>query len=586
MLTAFLVVALAQSINLRDEGSSRGWVRAIDCTGSGIACTVDTSTRVGTIAITSTGGGGLPDGGGVGADIPVITFEAKSELTSERVLSAGQYTVIDLVTNGQAQVDWVHGLTCSSGQALTSSGTTAMACTSTLTASDVACSGTCIADSEIAAVAGSKVSGAVATATALAADPTACGAGTYVTDLSAAGALSCSTPAGTYALPDSTSGVTGGIRLTGDLAGTATSPSVVDDSHNHGSSTIAALDVSDTTTGTWSQARGGTGAAALTCTATEGLTSNGTTYSCRAIAADISAASFITKVAESGLSNEFALGSLGTGLLINSTTTGVPTIMSSQTCTNQFARSSTASGTWTCAGLGVADFTANQGTTAQVLHGNAAGQPTWGNVATADLGANVIAIANGGTNSTATPTNGGITYGTGTAQAYSAAGTSGQILTSTGAGAPGWKSMAQLIRVSGSNFTTTSATAVNVTGLSITTAAGTPYMFQCLLDTTGSATGGPRATVTLTTSTATSMAYSIRSHTTAATTLLYTGGSASGTLSATCTSACLTTDIPIAIEGMVNVNANSGTLTIGVANGTAGQTTTVKIGSYCIWWTP
>ena len=50
----------------------------------------------------------------------------------------------------------------------------------------------------------------------------------------------------------------------------------------------------------------------------------------------------------------------------------------------------------------------------------------------------IVAIANGGTNSTATPTAGGAGYGTGTAHAYTAAGTAGQVLTSAGAGAPTW----------------------------------------------------------------------------------------------------------------------------------------------------
>jgi len=50
----------------------------------------------------------------------------------------------------------------------------------------------------------------------------------------------------------------------------------------------------------------------------------------------------------------------------------------------------------------------------------------------------LLGIANGGTNSTATPTAGGIAYGTGTAYAFSAAGTAGQFLTSTGAGTPTW----------------------------------------------------------------------------------------------------------------------------------------------------
>lgn len=49
-----------------------------------------------------------------------------------------------------------------------------------------------------------------------------------------------------------------------------------------------------------------------------------------------------------------------------------------------------------------------------------------------------VPIANGGTNATATPTNGGVAYGTGTAYAFTSAGTSGQILQSNGAAAPSW----------------------------------------------------------------------------------------------------------------------------------------------------
>jgi len=52
--------------------------------------------------------------------------------------------------------------------------------------------------------------------------------------------------------------------------------------------------------------------------------------------------------------------------------------------------------------------------------------------------AGTLAIANGGTNSTATATAGGSAYGTGTAYAFTAAGTAGQVLTSAGAGAPTW----------------------------------------------------------------------------------------------------------------------------------------------------
>ena len=49
-----------------------------------------------------------------------------------------------------------------------------------------------------------------------------------------------------------------------------------------------------------------------------------------------------------------------------------------------------------------------------------------------------VAIAQGGTNGTATPTAGAVSYGTGTAYAFTAAGTSGQVLQSNGSSAPSW----------------------------------------------------------------------------------------------------------------------------------------------------
>lgn len=61
-------------------------------------------------------------------------------------------------------------------------------------------------------------------------------------------------------------------------------------------------------------------------------------------------------------------------------------------------------------------------------------------VASSDI-SGVIAIANGGTNSTATPTSGGVGYGTGSALAYTSAGTSGQFLKSAGTSAPSFASI-------------------------------------------------------------------------------------------------------------------------------------------------
>ena len=49
-----------------------------------------------------------------------------------------------------------------------------------------------------------------------------------------------------------------------------------------------------------------------------------------------------------------------------------------------------------------------------------------------------LPVASGGTNATATPTAGAVAYGTGSAYAFSASGTAGQVLTSSGSSAPTW----------------------------------------------------------------------------------------------------------------------------------------------------
>jgi hypothetical protein len=73
-------------------------------------------------------------------------------------------------------------------------------------------------------------------------------------------------------------------------------------------------------------------------------------------------ATFITETTSSALASEFALASLGTGLLKNTTTTGVPTIYGGTSCTNQFPRSLDASGAATCATVSLtADITGTLG---------------------------------------------------------------------------------------------------------------------------------------------------------------------------------------------------------------------------------
>lgn len=163
-------------------------------------------------------------------------------------------------------------------------------------------------------------------------------------------------------------------------------------------------------------------------------------------------APYITRTLDSNLSNETALSALASAILVNTTTTGVPVAYTGTTCTNQFVRSLSALGVATCASVnvssditgtlgvsaggtgltsgtsgGVIAFTAtgtlassgaltasrivlgggagavptvlgSLGTTTTLLHGNAAGAPTFGAVTlTADV-AGILPVANGGTN--------------------------------------------------------------------------------------------------------------------------------------------------------------------------------------------
>lgn len=66
-----------------------------------------------------------------------------------------------------------------------------------------------------------------------------------------------------------------------------------------------------------------------------------------------------------------------------------------------------------------------------------------GTVLVAPTGA-ILPIANGGTNSNATPTAGAVPYGTGSAFAFSAAGSAAQVLLSGGTGAPTWSNQSAL----------------------------------------------------------------------------------------------------------------------------------------------
>ena len=101
--------------------------------------------------------------------------------------------------------------------------------------------------------------------------------------------------------------------------------------------------------------------------------------------------------------------------------------------------------------------------------------PSWGQIALGSAVSGTLPIANGGTNTTATPTNGGIVYGTGTAQAYTSVGVPGQVLVSNGAGAsPFWQNQASIAAGSATNATlATTATLATLATLATTATLAT-----------------------------------------------------------------------------------------------------------------
>ena len=95
--------------------------------------------------------------------------------------------------------------------------------------------------------------------------------------------------------------------------------------------------------------------------------------------------------------------------------------------------------------------------------------------------AGTLAIANGGTNGSATPTAYGVAYGTGTAYAFTAAGTTGQILTATTGGAPTWAAPATSGTVTSVSFTgglITVATPTSTPALTVTGTSGGVVYFS------------------------------------------------------------------------------------------------------------
>jgi hypothetical protein len=104
-------------------------------------------------------------------------------------------------------------------------------------------------------------------------------------------------------------------------------------------------------------------------------------------------------------------------------------------------------------GTGTAYAFTGVGTAGQALISNAASAPSFG----------TLGISGGGTNGVATPTAGAVSYGTGTAYAFTSVGTSGQALVSNGSSAPAFGTVA--ITGGGTGQTTASAALTALGGI-------------------------------------------------------------------------------------------------------------------------
>ena len=163
----------------------------------------------------------------------------------------------------------------------------------------------------------------------------------------------------------------------------------------------------------------------------------------------------------------YTLNTLGVGVGI-SVTNGIGTI----TLNNTGVLSNIAG-----AGISVSSATGNV-TVANTGVLSFSGGTTGLTPATATTGAitlaGTLAIANGGTNGSATPTAGAVSYGTGMAYGFTAAGTAGQVLTSAGAGVPTWTTpttgtVTSVSVVSANGFAGTVATATTTPAITLTT---------------------------------------------------------------------------------------------------------------------
>ena len=198
------------------------------------------------------------------------------------------------------------------------------------------------------------------------------------------------------------------------------------------------------------------------------LIGNGTDYSLSVITAGANititnTAGHIT-IASAGALSSFSAGT--TGLTPSTPTTGAITLAGTLIAAN----GGTGFASYAVGDLLYANTTTTLAKLADVATGNAlisggvSTAPSWGKIGLTTHVSGTLPIANGGTNATATPAAGAVAYGTGAAYDFTAVGTSGQVLTSAGAGPPTWTTP--------TTGTVTSVSVVSANGLAGTSSGG------------------------------------------------------------------------------------------------------------------
>ena len=352
--------------------------------------------------------------------------------------------------------------------------------------------------------------------------------------------------------------------------------------------TVSSVDVSGGTTGLTTSGGPITSSGTITLAGTLIAVNGGTGYSTYTIGDILYASSTtaLSKLADVATGNSLISG--GVGVAPSWGKIGLTTHVSG---TLAAGNGGTGFATYVVGDILYASTTSALSQLADVATGNAlisggvGVAPSWGKVGLTTHVSGTLPIANGGTNGTATPTAGAVPYGTGTAFGFTAAGTSGQVLTSAGAGTPTWTtpttgtvtSVGQtftggLISVTGSPVTGSGTLALTVAG----TSGGIPYFSSAsawassaALTANALVIGGGAGVAPATTTTGTGVVTALGVNTGTAGAFVVNGGALGTPAGGTVTN--LTGTASININGTVGATTpTTGVFTTLIANTSAG----------------